>query len=41
MDLGTPVDEELCSTCAALSRVKGWDGWQDLLPSQLVRRRSR
>jgi hypothetical protein len=41
LNLGTPVDEELYSTRAALSRVAGGDGWQDLLPRQLGRRRSR
>lgn len=41
LDLGTPVDEELYSTRAALSRVTGGDSWQDLLPRQLSRRRSR
>jgi hypothetical protein len=41
MDLGTPVDEELYSTRAALDRIMGTDGWQDLLPKQLDRRRLR
>ncbi|MCA1616873.1 MAG: hypothetical protein LC800_22875 [Acidobacteria bacterium] len=41
LDLGTPVDEELYSARAALGRVTGKDGWQDLLPRQLDRRRSR
>jgi hypothetical protein len=39
MDLGTLVDEELYSLNEALDRATGTDGWQDLLPVQLKRRR--
>lgn len=41
LDLGTPVDEELYSARTALGRVTGEDGWQDLLPGQLGRRRTK